>query len=435
MRTTRKIFQSNIVRYITHNYINNRLNQAISNVIENQLEDPQEQEQDNQDDQTQLQDQEITAKYISHFFREKQEFEKEQIYYSPDMRRPDISRVVLSPPGPYYKFATPILNQRSLWQGNANMVPNMNTFNNSNKEAYVGMNNICFSPIHSYGNGSAFYGNYSPYFPPSNQNANTNGNYFSIANNQLNEEQQMAKATNKKKKNKNKSKNNNVNINSNSDISSSNIGKSYISQSPNLKSLFANGKNGQCIKFVPNYISNPLKGEEHNQISLESIINGQDKRTTLMIKNIPNKYTISTFLQEINVNFHNKYDIFYLPIDYGNKCNLGFAFINFVDSMHIIDFYETYRGKKWKRFNSEKICDLVYGKIQGKQELIAHFEKGKVLLFESEDKRPLILQTPSPLPPVTIPSGLMDSFRMAYPFAVYHSVSNDKVIIDSFINY
>ena len=30
--------------------------------------------------------------------------------------------------------------------------------------------------------------------------------------------------------------------------------------------------------------------------------------------------------------------------DYINKCNLGFAFINFLEPFHIILFYELYRG-------------------------------------------------------------------------------------------
>ena len=152
----------------------------------------------------------------------------------------------------------------------------------------------------------------------------------------------------------------------------------------------------------------------------------KDKRTTLMIKNIPNKYTITTFLDEINVEFKNKYDIFYLPIDYGNKCNLGFAFINFVDPFHIINFYDMYRGKKWKRFNSEKICELVYAKIQGKKELISHFEKGKVLSFDSEEKRPLILPTPNPLPQVKLPIKLLESFIKAFPFSNYTLDSNNS---------
>ena len=49
---------------------------------------------------------------------------------------------------------------------------------------------------------------------------------------------------------------------------------------------------------------------------LENYLNGKEKRTTLMIKNIPNKYNIEQTLNEINENgFKNKYNCFYLPID------------------------------------------------------------------------------------------------------------------------
>jgi hypothetical protein len=122
-----------------------------------------------------------------------------------------------------------------------------------------------------------------------------------------------------------------------------------------------------------------------------------------MIRNIPNKYKLSTILEDIDKNFKGKYDLFYLPLDYNNNCNLGFAFINFVDPLHILYFYNVFRGKKWPRFNSEKICELAYAKFQGKKELISHFEKGTVMLFESQDKRPVILDTPKPLPCVELP--------------------------------
>lgn len=131
-----------------------------------------------------------------------------------------------------------------------------------------------------------------------------------------------------------------------------------------------------------------------------------------MIRHIPNKYTLNSMIEEINSEFALKYDVFYLPIDYVNNCNLGFAFINFVDPMHIIQFYDTYRGKKWKRFNSEKvrlsrlikICELAYAKFQGKKDLVNHFQKGSVMNFDSEDKKPIILPQPDPMPKVDIPT-------------------------------
>lgn len=35
-----------------------------------------------------------------------------------------------------------------------------------------------------------------------------------------------------------------------------------------------------------------------------------------MIRHIPNKYTPSSILEEINQNFRGKYDFFYMPIDH-----------------------------------------------------------------------------------------------------------------------
>lgn len=122
-----------------------------------------------------------------------------------------------------------------------------------------------------------------------------------------------------------------------------------------------------------------------------------------MIRHIPNKYSLKTILEDIDQDFKGTYDLFYLPLDYFNNCNLGFAFINFVEPMHVLHFYDLFRAKRWRRFNSEKICELAYAKFQGKKELIAHFEKGSVMNFESEDKKPLILPTPSVLPKVELP--------------------------------
>jgi hypothetical protein len=62
---------------------------------------------------------------------------------------------------------------------------------------------------------------------------------------------------------------------------------------------------------------------------------GEDPRTTVMVKNIPNKYTQRNLLDLIDVNYAGTYDFFYLPIDFKNKCNLGYAFINFRNPISI----------------------------------------------------------------------------------------------------
>ena len=213
---------------------------------------------------------------------------------------------------------------------------------------------------------------------------------------------------------------NNV-INVNNQFNNQNL--SFVNNNFNFKNNMENDNNVQIKNIPTKKAFNPDSEKDKNIINLMDIFLCKDLRTTVMIKNIPNKYTITSFLDEINVFFKNTYDIFYLPIDYINKCNLGFAFINFVEPFHIILFYELYRGKKWKRFNSEKKCELLYAKYQGRQELISHFEKGKVLLFDSEEKRPLILPVLNPLPKIKLPCYYLDLFVKLYP-NIYYEINN-----------
>lgn len=51
-------------------------------------------------------------------------------------------------------------------------------------------------------------------------------------------------------------------------------------------------------------------------IRLDVIANRKDTRTTVMIKNIPNKYTQKMLLQTIDKKFAGTYDFLYLPIDF-----------------------------------------------------------------------------------------------------------------------
>ncbi len=58
---------------------------------------------------------------------------------------------------------------------------------------------------------------------------------------------------------------------------------------------------------------------------------------------------------------------------------MGYAFINFVSPEYIIAFYEDFNNKKWEKFNSEKVCDIAYARIQGKNALISHFQNSSLM--------------------------------------------------------
>jgi len=62
----------------------------------------------------------------------------------------------------------------------------------------------------------------------------------------------------------------------------------------------------------------PLENEERRfyEIDLNSVLQCYDQRTSVMVKNIPNKYTQKMLLRNIDREFAGTYDFFYLPIDF-----------------------------------------------------------------------------------------------------------------------
>ena len=69
-----------------------------------------------------------------------------------------------------------------------------------------------------------------------------------------------------------------------------------------------------------------------------------------------------------------KVNFLYLPMDHHNSCNVGYAFVNFIHTKFILDFHEEFNGRRWDKFNSEKICELAYARIQGASSLMDHFQ-------------------------------------------------------------
>jgi hypothetical protein len=117
----------------------------------------------------------------------------------------------------------------------------------------------------------------------------------------------------------------------------------------------------------------------------------EDMRCTLMIRNIPNKYTQKMLLDLLDAKLSGRYDFFYLPIDFKNRCNLGYAFVNFRDADAAACCYEQLHGQRWSEFNSRKICEITYARVQGRDNLIEHFRNSR-FPCDSLDCLPVILE-------------------------------------------
>ena len=177
---------------------------------------------------------------------------------------------------------------------------------------------------------------------------------------------------NAKNLNEQNAKNSNNTINNNNLESNSNICP-IIEQDNKIK---INNKN--CIINKNTIMLNNkgnLKGEKQ-VLNLDDIVTGKDIRTTVMIRNIPIKYT-DEILKESLSEFNGKYDCLYMPYDYEKNGNKGYAFINFVNPLHILYFYEKFNGKKWLYFESSKICELNCAHFQGINEIQKHAKNYK----------------------------------------------------------
>ncbi|CAD7949471.1 unnamed protein product [Amoebophrya sp. A25] len=140
----------------------------------------------------------------------------------------------------------------------------------------------------------------------------------------------------------------------------------------------------------------------------------KDNRTTMMLRNIPNKYTQPMLLNTLDEQgFQGKFDFFYLPIDFRNRCNVGYAFINFTSPDDAKNFLSIFHKFKLKAYNSPKVCEVNYARVQGLQANIEVYRNSPVNGIPIKQYRPLIfrngveLDFPSPdapLPPIQLRS-------------------------------
>lgn len=100
-------------------------------------------------------------------------------------------------------------------------------------------------------------------------------------------------------------------------------------------------------------------------------------------------------LDEVNVQHEGTYDFFYLPIDFKNRCNVGYCFINFLEPRFLTAFVMEFNGQRWRSFNSEKICSVTFARIQGKHAMIARFQNSS-LLDKDDEYQPLLFVSEGP---------------------------------------
>lgn len=149
-----------------------------------------------------------------------------------------------------------------------------------------------------------------------------------------------------------------------------------------MELIFPKYSRPKSSRFLQSFSKNQEKKNKKNfskkkslVISLPKIESGEDKRTSVMIKNLPNTISKDYFKNILcdvgNINY------LYLPFDKKNNKFLGFAFVNVVNYKTLIQLHNKLYGRKLENFEMKKTIEICYSKVQGKQELIQMFSKNK----------------------------------------------------------
>ncbi|KAK8965791.1 Protein terminal ear1 [Platanthera guangdongensis] len=153
--------------------------------------------------------------------------------------------------------------------------------------------------------------------------------------------------------------------------------------------------------------------KENTEGSSSSSSTSRDSRTTVMIKNIPNKYSQKLLLrmldnhcircneeigkgdeeEEEKVEPFSAYDFVYLPIDFNNKCNVGYGFVNLTSPEAAVRLHRAFHMQPWEVFNSRKICQVNYARLQGLEALKEHFKNSK-FACDTDEYMPVVFCPP-----------------------------------------
>ncbi|KAF4976778.1 hypothetical protein FZEAL_6611 [Fusarium zealandicum] len=96
------------------------------------------------------------------------------------------------------------------------------------------------------------------------------------------------------------------------------------------------------------------RSNNSNMVQLKELIAGRDCRTTVLLRNTPNKVD-QPMLERI---------------DFANECNVGYAFINFTKAEYIIPFMHDRASSRWNCYKREEISEVSYATIQRRRELL-----------------------------------------------------------------
>ena len=157
----------------------------------------------------------------------------------------------------------------------------------------------------------------------------------------------------------------------------------YLLQSLNINdiSIFSIFKHPKESRFQNLFVHFKIKKKRKTMmVCPKNIMIGLDKRTSIIIKNIPNDLTPDQFKQII-FNLSTFVDFFYVPNKIRTRKKLRVAFVNVTNYLQIVPIYMGLLYHMKFKYEEPYIkMEICYSRVQGKNHLIDRFSKELNLL-------------------------------------------------------
>ncbi|KAJ5313796.1 uncharacterized protein N7443_000680 [Penicillium atrosanguineum] len=117
----------------------------------------------------------------------------------------------------------------------------------------------------------------------------------------------------------------------------------------------------------------------------------------IMLRNIPAPMTWMELKRILDTTSLHRYNFMYLRMDFEHNQNVGYAFVNFASTKDVHSFIDARDGRNWPGFHihHDKIAEMSYATVQGKDALVEKFRNSPVIL-NALDNRPKLFHMDGP---------------------------------------
>lgn len=108
---------------------------------------------------------------------------------------------------------------------------------------------------------------------------------------------------------------------------------------------------------------------------------GDEWRTTVMLRNLPNNYTRDMLMELVDtLGFNGQYDLIYFPVDFRTGAGLGYAFVNLCTPRNALKLWKRLEGFSRWALPSQKVCSVTWSHPhQGLESHVARYRNSPVM--------------------------------------------------------